>query len=879
MLAPGIRPDCRAGGSTPWIARTMRTSFTPSPWRGLRDHSRRWFENRARPSRPAANPSGNHRSATPAAVVACWTALLTLLPSAAIRAQELSNTLVGKFATAQVEAESGRLAVYDEARRLVARVPIGLAVRPQWPPRTYAPSGSESVLFMHAEADEQGTAALENVVALLTEFEGSPRASVAVRAGEFGPVLSWSLPMELVEGLTSAVTISGEGSSVQFDATPAGQPMRVAGEVVRHGLAVRAPARLQFRLRDVLKAASIGDDLPSSGFRLTGRVGLDDASDTDAVVDVSLSADGRLLRPTQALRGDARTFDFDLAAPVAEDLVISIKPHTTGTIATVDLLSLQLDTIDGGAVDLLDVVRSAQSGVDLCIDANGGIEWDAAFALAADGLRQANESTARVALDAAGVVTFAPQLLVRESADGRCVGFGLTLLPDATAVTLDSDRIGVPIPTRLLAARGSGAGALTLSLAVIVAEDRPQLLERYRAVVVEHGTSPVVRDLGNLTLPTWWRDPWIVVDPRTSDRFDDVALERALADAHDRLGLKGATLVVDGPWYVAPGEPSPSESFARLAAITSQARVRGDHVLLAWDAFRIAADSFGDISRVAEQGLLDSTYLSRTQDYLREVTRRTLSRELDALAADGFLVRGLEAVRDPQQLQAAHNAAAGVGVREIRRLLEVLAVESNRARAGTLIAASVAAPECIESLGMTWITRARADDAAVEYAALQLAACQPDLPLVFGPRAGALTADFAAELRFLTRAVVLGTPAVDAADVRRLAEADARTLGALLQLPAHRPFGVPRREPDGTLAARFDGRTYARTLAGDRGVVVHPDADTGLLVVSEDGDVEVPGSVSAADPQLERAVGEGTTRLIGARRGVVYRLRIDRASR
>ena len=108
---------------------------------------------------------------------------------------------------------------------------------------------------------------------------------------------------------------------------------------------------------------------------------------------------------------------------------------------------------------------------------------------------------------------------------------------------------------------------------------------------------------------------------------------------------------------------------------------------------------------------------------------------IHAIAADGFVVRGLEAVRDPLQSQTAHNPAAGVGVREIRRLLEVLAVESQRAQRGALIVAPVGAPECIESLGMTWLTRERADDSAVEYAALQLAASQPDLPLVIGPRA------------------------------------------------------------------------------------------------------------------------------------------------
>ncbi|MBK6943013.1 MAG: hypothetical protein IPH13_22810 [Planctomycetes bacterium] len=805
---------------------------------------------------------------------ACATA-----PTASAAPRSESHTLRGGSASAEVDVETGRLTVLDSERRVVARIPIGLALRPQWPPRTFAPAAAESILMMHAEVAAGEVAELENVVALLTEPGSEARASVAVRAGPFGPVLSWSLPLDLLEGLSPAVTISGDAAGVQFGVTPSGQPLRIGGEAADEGLVLTAPARMQFRMREVLDAAAIGDDLPSTGFRLTGRFGLDDACAGDVAVDVSLSADGRALRPPHVLRGDARAFDVDVAMQAAEDLVVSLKPHGPSTDVVVGVSSLRLDVGGGKVIDLLDVVRSARPGIDLGVDAQGGIEWDAAYSRAASALAPAAASSARVGLDANGVVTFAPQLLVRETADGRCVGLGLTLLPDATSVALDDDRVGLSLPTRSMASRGGGPTSSSLSLAVLVADDRAQLLERYRAMVVEHGTSPVVRDLGNLTLPDWWRDPCVVVDARTAERFDDVALERALADARARLGLPGATLVVDGPWCVAPGEPNANEAFARLAAITAQARLRGDHVLLAWDAFRIAPDSFGDISRVAEQGLVDTTSLSRTQDYVREVMRRTLSRQLDALAADGLVVRGLEAVRDPQQSQAVHNPAAGVGVREIRRMLEIFAVEAGRAQAGSLIVAPVGAPECIESLGMTWITRERADDAAVEFAALQLAACQPDLPFVIGPRAGALTADFETEFRFLARAVVLGTPAIDANDVRALDDAQAAALGALLRLPARRPFGVPRRHADGTLFAAFADRTFARTLADDRGVVVHPDAQTALLVVVKDGDVDVPFAVTASEPELEVSAVDTGSRLTGALRGIVYRLRIERASR
>lgn len=793
--------------------------------------------------------------------------------------QDESHALVGVSASAEVDVDTGRLTVLDSQRRVVARIPIGLALRPQWPPRTLAPAGAESVLLMHAEAEAGETATLENVVALLTETGSDARASVAVRAGPFGPVLSWSLPQELLEGLSPAVTISGDATGVHFGVTPSGRPLRVAGEAAGQALALPAPIRMQFRLREILEAASVGDDLPSTGFRLTGRFALDDGCANDVAVDVSLSADGRTLRSPQVLRTEARAFDVDVPVQAADDLVVSLKPHAAGDEVVVAVLDLRLDVGGTKSVDLLDVVRSARSGVDLCVDAQGGIEWDTAYSSAAEALARASGVTAHVGLDAHGVVTLAPQLFVREADDGRCVGIGLTLLPDATSIALGVDRVALALPTRLMASRGGGPASSSLSLAVIVADDRSQLLERFRTVVVEHGTSPVVRDLGNLTLPNWWRDPCVVVDATTADRFDDVAIERALADARDRLGLAGATLVVDGPWCLAPGEPIANEAFARLPAITAQARLRGDHVVLAWDAFRIAADSFGYVSRVAEQGLVDTTSLSRTQDYLREVMRRTLSRQLDAVAADGLFVRGLEAVRDPQQSQAVHNPAAGLGVREIRRMLEIVAVEASRAQAGSLIVAPVGAPECIESLGMTWITRERADDAAVEFAVLQLAACQPDLPFVIGPRAGALTADFESELRFLARAVVLGTPAVDANDVRALDEAQAAALGAVLRLPAQRPFGVPRRNADGTLFAAFADRTFARTLADDRGVVVHPDAQTALLVVLRDGDVDVPFTVTASEPELEVSAIDGGSRLAAARRGVVYRLRIDRASR
>lgn len=792
-----------------------------------------------------------------------------------------STTLKGEgwLALTTVDVDTGRLSVFDEKRRLVARIPIGVALRPQWPPRTYAPAGSDSVLLMHAEPQAGDPAALENVVALLTEPEDTARASVSVRAGRYGPVLAWSLPKELLDGLSHAVTISGDGAAVQFGVDSTGRALRVGGKATPSGLALRGAARLQFRVRDALKAVLGGDDLPAAGFRLTGRIALEDATDSDEAVDVSLSADGRQLRPVQVLRGAMRTFDVDIPVPPTEDLVLSVKPHATGSGALTTVLALRLDAGEGLAVDLLDVVRSARSGVDLCVDAAGGIEWDAAYGRSSTALEPAGTGAARVGLDPTGVVTFLPQLLVREADDGRCVGVGLTLLPDANTVALDGDRVAVALPTRLLATRGGGPSALTLSLAVIVAADRTQLLERYRDVIVEHGTSPVVRDLGNLPLPVWWRDPCIVVDPRTTPRFHDVALERALDDARAKLGLGGSTLVVDGPWYVAPGEPTPTDAFTRLAAITAQARLRGDHVVLAWDAFRVAPDSFGDVARVAEQGLLDTTSLSRTQDYVREITRRTLSRELDAIAADGLLLRGLDAVRDPQQSHAVHNPAAGVGVREIRRLLEIVAVEANRAQRGSWVGAAVGAPECIESLGMTWINRARCSDADAELAVLRLAAVQPDLPCVIGPRAGALAADFDAELRFLARSVVLGTPALDAADVSGLDATQAGVLGAVLRLAAQRPFGTPSRARDGTLMSAFDGRVFARTLSSDAGVVVHPDAETAVLAVLRDGEVTVPFRVVSCEPPLEFTNADDGATLAAARAGVDYRLRIERASR
>ncbi|MBL8768834.1 MAG: hypothetical protein JNL94_15790 [Planctomycetes bacterium] len=802
-----------------------------------------------------------------------------MLSAASASPQTDSQRFVGRTARTHVDADTGRLSISDAQGRLVARIPIGMALRPQWPPRTYAPAGHDAILFMNAEASPGEAGELENVIALLTESEESGRASVAVRGGPFGPVLNWSVPIELLDALSPAVTVSGEGAASQSGGLTSASPLHIGGEPAPRGLALRAPTRLQFRLRDVLRAVSIGDDVPATGFRLTGRFALDDGCPSGVAVDVSTSADGRALRPPQTLRDDARTMDLDVPVPAAEDLVVAVKAHAQDPDAVVGMLALELDAGSGIVIDLLDVVRSARSGLDLCVDALGGIEWDASYSRASAALDPTSTSSVRIGLDARGVVTFGPQLMVRETEDGRCVGLALTLLPDATVVTLDPDRVGVELPTRLLASRGTGPAAVSLSLAVLVADDRTQLLAQYREIVVEHGTSPVVRDLGNLTLPSWWRDPWIVVDARTGERFDDVAIERAFADARNRFGLSGSTVVVDGPWYVAPGEPIAGESFARLAAITAQARVRGDHVLLAWDAFRIAPDTFGDVSRVAEQGLVDTTYLSRTQDFLREVTRRTLSRELDAIAADGFVVRGLEAVRDPQASQAVHNPGAGIGVREIRRWLEILAVEANRAQPGALVVAPVGAPECIESLGMTWITRDRADDAAVEFAALQLAAAQPDLPLVLGPRRGALSADFERELRFLARAVVLGTPAVDAAELRGLDDARAATLGALLRLPAQRQLGVPTRSRDGTLAAGFADRTYAQTLRGDRGVVVHPDSETALLVVLEDGDVTVPFRVAACEPLLESTAVDDATQLTDARRGTVYRLRIDRASR
>ena len=103
---------------------------------------------------------------------ACATA-----PTASAAPRSESHTLRGGSASAEVDVETGRLTVLDSERRVVARIPIGLALRPQWPPRTFAPSAAESILMMHAEVAAGEVAALENVVALLTEPGSEARAS------------------------------------------------------------------------------------------------------------------------------------------------------------------------------------------------------------------------------------------------------------------------------------------------------------------------------------------------------------------------------------------------------------------------------------------------------------------------------------------------------------------------------------------------------------------------------------------------------------------------------------------------------------------------------------------------------------------------------
>ena len=779
---------------------------------------------------------------------------------------------VGDGYRADIDLGQGRLDVsFDGGDRL--SIPLGLALRPSASPGVFAVDPLDEPRTIRAPMDG-GIATTLGAALLHLALPGAAadepaRVSVGVRIATHGLMVIYGVPRAALDGVAFPAGKAGERSPLSFGWTTAGAPLRVAGTRVVDGVGVRVPSRSTVSLSAALS------DPGMVGVRLAGRVGVDDSSDEDASVRLRLVSDGDELFDSGLLRRGAAATEVDVALREgSSELRVEVEPSAEfyGD-ATVVLDGLVLRSA-GRSIRVAELLRAGEAGVDLLVGPGGeGVTggWEA---LPVDAATDGPPAIDQGVSDPAAFRP-PPLLLPFRLPGGTHVGVGLGYLPDATRYAYESGRFSVSIPAGLLARTVDEEDQLRVLVTLIFAPSRAELLERYRDTLVTIGASVEVGTTGGLMRPAWWRHPVIFAQRPPGRgrfaRFDTYELEKLVQRVEQDLGLSEFTVVVDGPWNDRAGEATPSAEFESLRSFIAEQHVARRHVLLRWDPTGAAEGSFADISQVRAGDAVDATDKKRYRAFAAEVARRCLSDQLGALGADGLVVRGLERLRDPTTGVTYRAAARGVGLRELELLLASLHAGARQAKEDALLVAPLTSPHLLAYIdGILVPTRGIGVDGFAARSA-DLLALAPDVPAFVGPGSSG-DGDL---LRIAARGVALGVPSVGSRQLASLDEPSRKGLGAILSLASLCPLGLPESTDDGRVRLVVGERLLAETLPDDSGVVVYPDRDLAFLAVAVDGDVALPFSPSAVIEAHDAEVsldGE-ETRLVGARRGVVYRFR------
>ncbi len=778
----------------------------------------------------------------------------------------------------RLDLERGRIRFVDPAGEELVAFPVGANVRPSRPARrfVFAKDRVETLAGDDAAGDAV-VAALLRLPRLGAEAE-TP-VTVGVRAGPFGPLVTYSFPRRTFRGIAHRTSFAGDGRAPTVGREPGGRPVRVAGARAEDAVAVDAPARIRLLVGERFTPHPLG------ALRLRGAFGVDDASGEAAAAAFSVLVDGVDVGRVGEVRRGEPAQPFDVPLRDGREVTFAFDPgRETWETAIAVLVDARFEGPDGFELRIADVLHADRAGVELLVDGDGGFGGASLLA----GAPEPDPERAGVSwIDASRTdgasVAPGPLLLPFEAAGGWLVGVGPVFLPDATRLGSDGAGVVVQVPTPLLASEPAenleeeDLERLRLMVAVVAARSMDELYARYRSTLIAAGGSATRRVVGSLTVPSWWRDPLVYCGPPPGrgrfGRFDVHEIEKRVADVEERLGLRRFTVVVDGEWASRPGDPRPSDDFARLKVLTAAQHVKGRHVLLRWPLFAAAPGSLADVIGAQAGGRLALDRRKKVVAFLHEVVRACFGDGLHSLGADGFLLVGTASLGDPTRDANATEVAAGVGWRALATTLRWLREEVDRRELNdTLLAAPSAVPQLVLDQGAVVFDPATADPRTREERLERLVAVLPDLPILMRP----LDEAPEAVLDWAARSVAIGVPAVGSRTLARLDADDARALGAILRLAAERPLGIPVRDGE-EWRMEYDERVLARTLAGRTGVAVFPERGVALVALTRDGDARLPFqpvSIDAEDGASIEFVDGGVV-LRGGRAGTVYRLRTE----
>lgn len=776
--------------------------------------------------------------------------------------------IVGDGFRAAVDLGGGVIEVSLPSLAAPVRIPLGVAVHPDAADRRYRVDPAVEPALLPSAVMEDGRPLLDAALMHLRVDGLDAAVSVGVRALPHGLLLVYGLPRAVLAEVSTVAAAGGGVGRAWFDRTPAGRPLVIAGVSEPGGIGLACPARL------ALPIDGLGRGL--LGLRLRGSIAVDDESPEDAAVRVRIRAGGDDLYDSGPLLRGAAPQPLDVALPETAELWLVAEPVGDGpATAVLDLLDLHFHGA-GSTLPIAPRLRLRAPGIDLMVDADGrGIGAENLVALPAEPIAGLSGGAIDQNSPYAGLLRPPPLLLPFAVGEGNHLGVGLCYLPDATRFAFESGQVTLAVPPALLARVLDEDDPLRIAVVLLFADSRTQLFQRYRAALVSVGACVDVRDTGGLTLPDWWREPLIFAEAPPGQgrfaRFDRFEVDKIIALAETELGLDRFTVVIDGPWSSLPGSPAPNEAFAGLRSLIADQHVRGRHILLGWDLTAAAEGSFADIARVATGGAIDATDERRYRGFASELARRCLSEQLDALGADGFVLRGLERLRDPTATVGYAMPARGTGLRELELLLRGLQEGVSVMRPDALLLAPTAAPQLMAHLGGALLPARGYSHAALLKRSDELIATTPDLPLFFGPR------DLADGelLRVAARSVAGGVPSIGSQALLALDATQRRALAAILSLAGSRRLGLPQVLADGRVRLGVDERVFAESLAEDRGVVVYPSRDEAHLAVVDDAAVDlpfVPTAVLEGHGAEIELVAAGA-RLVGAQPGLVYRFR------
>lgn len=752
--------------------------------------------------------------------------------------------------TAEIDYESGSLALATREGERIVEVPLGFALRPSSPLRRYRSAGREEAELVTTDEEEgQRPELLAVHLQLRADGVESP-AAVGLRLAKQGAVLMYGVPYAAMRDLALP---AGNGRAWR-ERTSAGGGRAVA---------VAAPARL------ALRAAIASGGREAGSLRLRGRLAVADGAPAGSAGVLRIGADGVALHRTEPAGAGGEPIAFDVALPDAREYALELESGDGGP-AELLLLDCAFVGAAESALSLGEVLERGEPGIDLLSGEGGGPS-------APGGLVPLGEPFDVAAAGGAGG-WLGPLLLPYRAEAGFLVGIGFGLLPDARRAAASAGGVRLDLPTRLYAAASAAVASADggdtqqarLPLFIVVGRSNDELLQRYRELLIEAGYAPALRELGALSSPAWWRLPLLLVGPGDgasgNPEFEAFAVEKAVREVEERLGLDAFNVAVDGGWNELAGDPLPSARFADLRAVIAAQHVRGRQVLLRWNLIEAAPDSLADLMGAAEEGAVSQRSGNALAAFLHEVAQRCLEDDFSGLGADGFLIAGLDRVREPS---ARGSIGTGTGLREIAGLLEPFDRAVHEIKEDALLLAPAALPQFARSIGGVLVRGAPAAGEQDQRIAIAAAAV-PELPLAIELRAG----DPAELLSRAARAVAAGIPVVPASAVAMLDDEQARALGALLALTAERRLGRAVLGPTGC-SLRHGDVVLAEELPGGAGVAVYPGRDRALVALARTGDVRLPFAPDALDDADGAAVlldADGSV-LTGGRPGRIYRFR------